>query len=802
MKILLGWLQDFVDLSSVPVPELIARLTESTVEIGHTEVLFTPLQHIVTAKIIKKTPHPSVEKLSVCIADTGSRQYEVVCGAPNAQEGVITAFADIGVKLADGTVLQRKEICGHHSHGMLLSEKELDIGNDHSGIIVFPEDTPLGRSISEVLGIQPEVMLEIDNNSITHRPDLWGIYGIARECAALFNLPFKPLDTQEWRERILSYFSEEKPPVSISVKTPDCLSYAGFSVNGVDARRKSNWKIAHRLRASGMNPVNAVVDISNYVMLETGIPNHFFDRRKINSNRLQVQNCGEDQDFITLDGEKRRLQKEDIVVCSGDQPLAIAGIMGGENSAIDPDTTEIFIEGAVWPVQNVRRTSVRLGLRTDASMRYEKSLDPESVEFMLGRCADLLKEYFPDCKFIGQIQQGRNPDWSAYEIIFDIRRAAALLSMDIDMQQAKNIFSLLGFHWEPGNDEYTIKVYPPSWRSTRDPMVHADLIEEIARIRGFKHIHTRAPVWPLLPKNMPLYVSLRRSVQDFLVLHGRAFEIMTHPLIGKKLLSRADWDIDNEDLALTHALSPERDRLRPSLLPSFLEALELNQKYFESFRFFEYGRTARTLEQEHTHTACLFYDRQNSPFISAADILEEMLDYLHINAELISSPMNNPLLPENWKGAHPYELLHIQSEGNIIGYVVSLHPLFLRKRKIKGFVSLFEIDLTPWLEKERPHQYRYQTPMRFQESILDFTVLATHGEEVHRIIACLPVGDPAHHIVDAKILTVFPLPDALKAVTVRVRLNSDERTLTHEDLKASEQFIVQTLADNGWDLKT
>lgn len=802
MKILLGWLQDFVDLSSIPVPQLIDRLNESTVEISQTQVLYTSLQHIVSAKIIKKTPHPTAEKFSICVVDTGSVRHEVVCGAPNAAEGQIVPFANIGVKLANGMVLQRKEICSHHSHGMLLSEQELDIGNDHDGIMIFPENTPLGHTVSEILGISPEVMIEIDNNSITHRPDLWGIYGIARECAALFGLPFKEIDTQEWRERVLSYFTECKSPVQVSVSSDECLSYASFCVKGVDARRKSEWKIAHRLRAVGVNPINALVDISNYVMLETGIPNHFFDTEKLGSQILKVHNCDKTQEFITLDNESHTLQSGDLLLSVGNQPLILAGIMGGKNSSIKENTTQIFVEGAVWKAQRIRKTSTRLSLRTDASIRYEKSLDPKSVEFMLGRCVDLLKEYFPSCQFVGQIQQSRKPDWLAYEIVFDIRRACSLLSMNIDIEKAKSILFSLGFHIEPGDNEHTVKVYPPSWRSTRGHMIQADLIEEVARIYGFEHVRSQAPTWPLIPKSLPLYVCLRRSVQDFLVMHGRAMEVMTHPLIGEKLLENAAWDNKNENLILSHALSPDRNRLRPSLIPSFLEALELNQKYFEVFRFFEYGRVAHELDKECTHVGFMSYDRQESVFIQAVDILEALLSHLRIETKLVSGQIDNPLLPLGWKGAHPYEILHIQSAENFIGYVVSLHPLLLHKRKIKGFATMFEIDVTPWMNEPRSHKYSYEPPMRFQESVQDFTVMADQGEEVQRVLSCLPDYDPIYHIVGSKILSVFPMPNAMKAITLRVRLNSQKRTLTHEDLKASENFIIQTLADNGWHLKT
>lgn len=801
MKVPVGWLQDFVDLSGIPIAELVSRLSESTAEVIEVHTLYASLEQIVSAKIIAKKPHPKADKLWICTVDLGDAQEDVVCDAPNIQEDLIVPFANIGTKLANGIILQNKEIYGEYSHGMLLSEHELGISDDHSSLMVLPENTPLGEKMSTILHIEKELVLEIDNNSITHRPDLWGIYGMARECAAIFNLPFKALETLEWKQHILSLFSDETPSVSVQVNTDKCRNYEGFSVEGVDATKNSPWKIAHRLRAVGLRPINLLIDISNYVMLETGLPNHFFDRDKIGSSQLVIEECNQKQRFITLDGEERLLEPGDLLVTNGQIPLIAAGIIGGKNSGISSQTTQIFVEGAVWDPQAIRKTSLRLGLRTDASIRYEKSLDPHYTGFMLYRCAQLLKEYFPDCRFIGHIQKSKETAWQRYEVDLDVARARMLLSMDISMDQASAILQRLGFDVNPAETGEILCVYSPSWRSSRELLVHADLVEEIGRIFGYTHIHSHAPVWPLLPKNQPPHVRLKRAVQDFLVLHGQALEVMTHPLIGEKLLANAEWDTGSDDLVLTHALSPERSRLRSSLLPSFLEAIELNQKHFDNFRFFEYGRVARSLFSEDTHIGYGYVNRQHSPFFSVADILEAMLKNLRIDAALVPGQMDNPLLPSQWPGAHPYEILHIQHKQEILGYVLSIHPLLLRKRKIKGFVTLFEMKATPWLTEPRPHPYHYTPPLRYQESVLDFTVLASKGEEVQRITSCLPTQDPVHHIVSVKVLDVFHMDKAVKAVTLRIRLNSPERTLTHEDLKMTEQFIINTLSDNGWNLK-
>lgn len=803
MNLPISWLQDFVDLSGVSVPDLVARLSESTGEVSSVRTLYMSLQEIIAVRIISKKAHPKRDDLYLCQVDTGKVCHEVVCGAPNTAEGLIVPFADIGTKLANGLVLQRKEICGEYSHGMLLSEHELDISEDHSGLMVLPPETILGTPLSKVLNIAPETILEIDNNSITNRPDLWGIYGMARECAAIFELPFKAIDTPEWKQHILSLFSDEPAPVTVDVRTDKCLTYDGFCVDGVNATQLSPWKIAHRLRAMGVRPINLLVDLSNYVMLEIGIPNHFFDRDKIHAGQLNIDLCSDSQSFTTLDDVQRVLEPGDILVSDLESPLVIAGLMGGKDSGIAPSTTKIFVEGAVWDAETIRKMSTRLGLRTDASVRYEKSVDPYSIGLMLYRCVELLKEFYPDCQLIGHIQHGgKAVMWTRYEVDLDIERTNILLSMDVSTEQAKNVLERLGFFVKETESHHKVlSVYPPSWRSSKEHMAQADLIEEIGRILGYTHVRSNAPLWALLPKTLPPHVKMKRNIQDFLVLAGQALEVITHPLIGEKLLKNAAWEDKNEDLILAHALSPDRNRLRPSLLPSFLEVLELNQKYFESFRFFEYGKVAHALDKEDTHIGYASASRQSSSFLEVADTVEALLKNLNIDAKIISGQMDNPLLPAQWPGTHPYEVLHIHAKKEIVGYVVSLHPLFLRQKKIRGFVTIFEIKITDWLKELSAEPYQYEPPLRYQESVLDFTVLASKGEEVGRILSCVPSWDPVHHIVGTKILTVFHMDKAVKAVTLRIRLNSAERTLTHEDLKVSEQFIIATLADNGWDLK-
>ncbi|MGL4525009.1 MAG: phenylalanine--tRNA ligase subunit beta [Spirochaetia bacterium] len=800
MKVILSWLEEFVDLCGIPLDDIVNRLRQSTAEVEEVYTLFAPLDNVVTARILSTKIIDGSDHLQLCQVDTGTTQYEVVCGAPNAKEGAIVAYAPVGVQLANGINIEKRSIMKIQSVGMLLSEKEMDLGENHQGILELPSETPIGMPILQVLGLKKETVLDIDNNSITNRPDLWGMYGFARECAAIFDRPFKSLHSQTCTAQIHAMFGTQPPPISVKVDTPHCLAYAGLCVDGVSLSLKSPWQIATRLHAVGMRSINLLVDISNYVMLELGLPNHFFDRQCLQGDAIEVKEATHPQPFITLDGQNRKIQTGDILVCDKNSPTVIAGVMGGDSSALRTETTQIFIEGAVWEAGAVRQTASRLGMRTEASIRYEKSLDPCLVETMLLRCAQLINAHAPDAQFLSTIIHAKIFQPQKTSIHLDMKRISSLLSMTLTSEECVRILEALGFHTK--TSKTLLEVWPPSWRTSKGALIDADIIEEIGRIAGYDRIKSTPPTWPLLPKELPPHVILKRMVQDFLILHGRALEIMTHPLVGQKLLDSVQWPQLNESLVLVQALSPDRDRFRPSLIPSFLEALELNQKHYDAFSFFEYGKIAWELENERYHTGYLSFCEGHSQFLDVADVLEGLMSRLGISYTLSKEiAQENPLLPSEWSGAHPFEALHIVHENQAIGFVISLHPLLLKQKKIKGHASLFVVDLTPWAMGLPEKNICIIPALRYQESVLDFTILAPKSTPAGDILAVLPVPNEGYHLQSLKILRIFEQQDEIKAVTLRARLNDKTRTLTSEDLKKSEDYIISSLAKHGWNLK-
>ncbi len=367
MIISIDWIKDFVKIPEISSDELATRFTMATCEVE--EVLLTGelLSRVSVAQITEVNKHPDSDHLHLVKFETGKGIKEVVCGAPNVKQGLKVPYAPLGTEFPGGFTLVPKKIRGVMSEGMLCSETELSIGSDDSGLAELPEDAQVGISILDFLGKKRDVLLDIDNKSLTHRPDLWGHYGLAREFAAVFGEDLKNPYNNNWEKSLTDKFSSDKPHVSVEVNSDSsCLGYSGISVDNVTIKDSPDW-MKERLEACGLRAINNIVDISNYVMLELGHPLHIFDRDMIEGGRIVVRKAGDLHKFLTLDEIERDLIESDTVVCDTKKPLVIAGIMGGIESGVKESTSSIFIEAANCVDSQIRKTSARLGLRTDSS---------------------------------------------------------------------------------------------------------------------------------------------------------------------------------------------------------------------------------------------------------------------------------------------------------------------------------------------------------------------------------------------------------------------------------------------------
>ena len=404
MLVSMRWLARHVSLDGITAEQLCDDLTLSTAEVEGLERFAPQLHDVVVGHVVTREKHPNAEKLSLCSVDVGTdTPLPIVCGAPNVAAGQKVAVARVGTTLPGDLKIKKSKIRGVESFGMICSARELDFGDEHDGIWVLPEDAAVGASVADALGID-DWIIEIDNKSLTHRPDLWGHRGIAREIAAIYERPLLPLDTSLPKTGNAAAYP-------VTIEADGCTRYLGLPIEGVTPGPSPDW-LRWLLLAAGQRPIELLVDLSNFVMLDLGQPNHVFDRHRLAGRGIVVRCARNDETIETLDGEARKLLASDILICADEEPVALAGIMGGEASKVAAETDSLLLEIATFDASTIRRTSTHVGLRTDSSARFEKTLDPMLPLMAAGHFANLLVEIAPKASFpapITDVGQWRDP---------------------------------------------------------------------------------------------------------------------------------------------------------------------------------------------------------------------------------------------------------------------------------------------------------------------------------------------------------------------------------------------------------
>ncbi|MCF8060593.1 MAG: phenylalanine--tRNA ligase subunit beta [Bacteriovoracaceae bacterium] len=800
MLISLDWIKDFSPLENTLTPnELGLKLTMGTAEVEGVETINMFWKEVKTVEVTHIEGHPEADKLNLVTFKLNDKEsFRVVCGASNVRMGMKTVFAPIGTTLPIGFTLEPKKIRGIISEGMLCSEEELGLATDSPGIMDLPEDTPVGVDLLTLWGKKEDVVFDIDNKSLTHRPDLWGHFGLAREFSALYEVPFNSPFNEFWIKNIESMFTKDSAPMGVQVDPgSSCLAYFGISLDNVVVGESPRW-IKDRLLAVGLRPINNIVDISNYVMLELGIPLHIFDRDLIEGKNVQIKSLNESITFTTLDEVERTLIAGDTVISDSKKPLVLAGIMGGLNSGVTESTTKIFIEVANWKAAEVRKTSTRLGLRTDSSMRYEKTLDSQLCYRSLLRTIELIKQLCPDVSVIGKPQYDGNnlEDFKPLVIKASVEEITKTLGKEISTHKIIDILERLDFKVSKGDESLLITV--PSNRSTKDIECQADIIEEIGRVIGYDNI---TPVGPLLdvgPVRLnPLHI-LKRKAQDFLSQHSHAFEVTSYPMVGESLLKRAQWTDQLESLKLINSLSVEQDRMRDSFIPSFLEIAALNSKTYENFRFFELGKTYHFTEDKFSEEKFIlglsFYSRKSNPILDLLNHVERLGNFLNLPMDIVEKQpkFKNNVVDESWLGLHPYEFRNLRIMGKMDGAVFGVHPLILKTFKIKGNLAMAFIDLTQFEKRELKDKLSYRPLSKFPSSRFDYTVCLNKDQSVEDIFNALKkvkMGVEATH----KIVDIYNPDNLEKFVTMGTFLSDSEKTLEGSLIKECEEKIINSL---------
>ena len=489
MYISLNWLKDYVKITSKIKPENIAEeLTNHTVEVEGFINSAAQFNKVVIGKILEINPHPNADRLRLTLVDIKSKKLNIVCGAPNLELGQLVAVAMVGAILPNGLEIKESLIRGEKSEGMLCAEDELGLGKDHDGIMAINENAKVGEAFAKYLK-SDDIVLEIDNKSLSNRPDLLNHYGIARELSAIFDLTLKPYEkviSRKW-----DFLSDKENKFEVKVMASDlCLRYMAVAISNIEIKESPAW-LKDRLIAANQRPINNIVDLTNYVMFDCGQPMHAFDATKI--KKIVVRRAEKDEVIETLDEKNRILSADDLVISDGKEPVALAGVMGGHNSEITADTTELLLESANFIAHSVRKTSQKLGLRTESSVRFEKALDPALTELAIFRFLTLLKEICPDMKINSSLIDINNVNQKELIVDFDLEWLTNKIGQEIPKDNVINILEKLGFILEDKKTEI-LKVHIPSWRATKDISNKEDLAEEIIRLYGYNNIDSQMPI--------------------------------------------------------------------------------------------------------------------------------------------------------------------------------------------------------------------------------------------------------------------------------------------------------------------
>jgi len=607
MYLSLNWLKDFVDIPRFLTPEELAlRLTMHTVEIDSVEKQAEKFANIVIGKILEIKKHPNANKLQLVKVDVGKivemqnlAFLQIVCGATNIKVGQFVPVALAGAVLPNSMEIKETEVRGKISQGMLCAEDELGLGPDHSGIMLLDEKAKAGQDLGKYLGLR-DVVFEVDNKSITHRPDLWSHYGMAREISAFLNIKFKDIKIGK---------AQESKDVGLDVKVEDfklCPRYMAIQVDNIKIEDSPKWMQA-KLIAVGMRPINNIVDVTNYVLLELGQPLHAFDANLVNG--IVVRRAKKGENMETLDGEFRELDEEMLVIADKKKPIAVAGVMGGRTSEISIETTAIIIESANFEPVQIRKTAQKLGLRTEASVRYEKSLDPNLCELAMARVLELIKKICPKARVVSNLVDRKKFELDQGPVELDLNWLDKIIGEEIEEKKVMKILTNLGFEIV----KKTARIWHchiPTWRATRDISISEDLVEEIARVYGYDNLGPQMPRVNMGTPEVNGERIIERKIKNILSQGAGLSETYNYSFVCEKQLKKLNLDGSN-NIKLANPIADHQTLLRHSLVPCLLENIRLNQARHDEIGLFEVGSIFKDLPGDIRKDD---KDKENLPF--------------------------------------------------------------------------------------------------------------------------------------------------------------------------------------------
>jgi phenylalanyl-tRNA synthetase beta chain len=774
-----NWLRELVEGPEADPAKLSQLITMKTAECEGVQPRAAYLDRVCAARVLSAEPIPGSTHNVKASVETGRYGAKtVVCGAPNCRPGVVTAYVPAGTDL-NGRRIEKAVIEGVESDGMLASGAELGVNRDGAGILEL--NAVPGAALA---GCVPDSIIEIDNKSITHRPDLWGHFGMAREAAAILR--------KTLRDPVKPHLVPAGPaPVQIAIEDFNlCPRYSALVFENVTVQPSPLW-LQYRLESIGLNPINNIVDVTNFVMAELAQPMHAFDHELLHGGTIFVRPARNGEMIVALNEETYKLDPTNLVIADAQGPIAIAGVIGGLDSSINERTSRVVLESACFQASSVRKTSSKLKLRTDASMRFEKAQDPVNTLRGLARAVELLQEVSPGIRLVGGLGEAKREIPAPPPIRLPMDWLERKLGRAIEAAEVRDILERLEFGVsEPEPRVFSVNV--PTWRATKDIAIKDDLVEEVGRMVGYASITPKAPPLPVTVPPSDEQRLFGRGVRAMLTAQGFT-EVSNYSFISEEQARELGFDPEAH-VAVKNPIAADQSLMRLSLLPGIYRNLRDNSRHFDSFRFFEIGREvhketrlADGLPQEIPHVAAAIYSREDGE--AGLFELKRAAECLMPGAEVRTAA------PRPFE--HPARTVEVVWQGEAIGRLFELHPDLLA-----GRAAILDLDLGAML-RLRPCEKRYEPIQRYPASPFDLSVITRARELVGDLEKRL-VALAGEWLVSIEFLRRYagpPIPEGMQSVSFKLTVAAPDHTVSAEEVGAIRARIIEGMRAQGYELR-
>ena len=774
MKVLLSWLRDFAPVEGDP-DRIGDQLSDLGLTVEQMSILGEGLDGIVVARVLDLRPHPDADRIQLVDVDAGDGEaLQICCGAFNMSVGDLVPLATLGTVMPGGMEIARRKMRGEWSNGMLCASTEVGLGDDDDGIMLLDTEAAPGAALTEALDLRSDVLYDLEVNP--NRPDAMSVAGVARDLAARQGVPFALPEPD-----VAESGDGAAGRVLVEILDPELCGRFGLRVlDGVSVGTSPRW-LVNRLNALGQRSINSVVDASNYVMLELGQPNHTYDLARVAGGAFRIRRAGEGEAIQTLDGVERTLTAADGVIADGDDvAVGIAGIMGGANTEIGAGTTPVALEMAWWDPKTIAASARRLGLRSEASARFERGCDPEVVELAMRRFAELLA---PSGATLAPDLVDARGDLPVREVVrVRTDRVNAILGTDLGRDRIADVLQSIEFGAEPVGDDLDVDI--PSFRA--DSSTEIDVIEEVARVHGYGRIERTVPRSTITGHLTPHQLD-RRTVRSTMAGLGLD-EVMPVPFLAPGDLEAAGLPADG--ITVTNPLVSEESVMRASLRPGILKTLAYNASHrltglglFEVGHVYRQPAEAQRLPDEREYLAVALAGREAGEAVAVWSALADAL-----------AARDYALVAESVPGLHPSRTARIEVSGTPVGHVGEVDPGVLESYEVPERVAWLEVDLDTLLAL--PHGDKpYRGFSRYPSSDIDLAFEVDEGTPADAVGRCLrdAAGDL---LVDLSLFDVYrgdAVREGRRSLAFALRLQATDRTLTDAEVAELRQRCIDAV---------